>query len=167
MKAQSEFTPSRRRTLAILYQQLGQLYRETSNYAAAVNTFEEMLRLGPEEDRRARVMIIDTYRDARDIPKALDAAAQGGRRLSEGSRHPRHPGACSTAKTRRPIRPPRSFAQLLDGSAADFEIQLDLAQVYRAGQALARSRTGRSRGGKDRARTLRKGNGGLPARRDF
>ena len=74
VKSQSEFTPSRRRTLAILYQQLGQLYRETSNYTAAVNTFEEMLRLGPEEDRRARAMIIDTYRDARDIPKALDAS---------------------------------------------------------------------------------------------
>src|ERR1035437_9131517 len=74
VKAQSEFTPSRRRTLAVLYQQLGQLYRETSNYAATVNTFEEMLRLGPEEDRRARVMIIDTYRAARDISKALDAS---------------------------------------------------------------------------------------------
>ena len=74
VKSQSEFTPSRRRTLAILYQQLGQLYRETGNYAAAVNTFEEMLRLGPEEDRRARAMIIDTYRDARDIPKALEAS---------------------------------------------------------------------------------------------
>jgi tetratricopeptide (TPR) repeat protein len=74
VKTESEFTPSRRRTLAILYQQLGQLYRETSNYTAAVNTFEEMLRLGTEEDRRARVMIMDTYRDARDMPKALDAA---------------------------------------------------------------------------------------------
>src|SRR5271169_4091597 len=30
VKTESEFTPSRRRTLAILYQQLGQLYRETS-----------------------------------------------------------------------------------------------------------------------------------------
>src|SRR6202022_1183041 len=74
VKAQSEFTPSRRRTLAILYQQLGQLYREVGNYSAAVNTFEEMLRLGPEEDRGGRAMIIDTYRVARDIPKALEAS---------------------------------------------------------------------------------------------
>src|SRR4030081_3938024 len=36
VKSQSEFTPSRRRTLAILYQQLGQLYRDVSNYTAAV-----------------------------------------------------------------------------------------------------------------------------------
>ena len=93
VKAESEFTPSRRRTLAILYQQLGQLYRETSNYTAAVNTFEEMLRLGTEEDRRARVLIIDTYRDARDIPKALDAARKAVGRLPEGPFHPDHTGA--------------------------------------------------------------------------
>src|SRR5258708_4394138 len=78
VKTESEFTPSRPRTLAILYQQHGQLYRETSNYTAAVNTFEEMLRLGTEEDRRARVMIMDTYRDARDISKALEAARKAG-----------------------------------------------------------------------------------------
>src|SRR4029077_11712039 len=74
VKAQSEFTPSRRRTLALLYQQLGQLYRETSNTAAAVNTFEEMLRLGPEEDRRARLLTIDTYRHPRHISKALETS---------------------------------------------------------------------------------------------
>jgi tetratricopeptide (TPR) repeat protein len=129
VKTESEFTPSRRRTLAILYQQLGQLYRETSNYTAAVNTFEEMLRLGTEEDRRARVLIMDTYRDARDISKALDAA---------------HKAAAAYPKDR-PIlveqallygenaQADQSVSQLralLDGSAADFEIQLDIAQVY-------------------------------------
>ncbi len=137
MKAQSEFTPTRRRTLAILYQQLGQLYREASNYTAAVNTFEEMLRLGPEEDRRARVMIIDTYREARDIPKALDAAHKARGRLSEGSTNSHHAGVALTVKMRRPIRPFRSFARLLDGTAADFEIQLDIAQVYEQGKRWA------------------------------
>jgi tetratricopeptide (TPR) repeat protein len=129
VKTESEFTPSRRRTLAILYQQLGQLYRETSNYTAAVNTFEEMLRLGAEEDRRARVMIMDTYRDAREMPKALDAA---------------HKAAVAYPKDRAILiaqalllgenaQADQSVAQLralLDGSAADFEIQLNIAQVY-------------------------------------
>jgi tetratricopeptide (TPR) repeat protein len=133
VKAQSEFTPSRRRTLAILYQQLGQLYREVSNYSAAVNTFEEMLRLGPEEDRRARVMIIDTYRAARDIPKALDAS----RKAIEA--YPRDRGIKTAqalllgenAQTDQAIS---QLRQLLDGSSADFEIQLDLAQVDQQGR---------------------------------
>ena len=93
VKTESEFTPSRRRTLAILYQQLGQLYRETSNYTAAVNTFEEMLRLGAEEDRRARVMIIDTYREARDMLQGARRRAQSRGRLSQGPLHPDRTGA--------------------------------------------------------------------------
>src|SRR5216683_3331558 len=55
VKAQSAAQPTRRRSLAILYQQLGQLYRATQNYQAAVFTYEELGRLGEEEDRRARM----------------------------------------------------------------------------------------------------------------
>src|SRR5207244_4794751 len=68
---QSPAVPSRRRSLAILYQQLGQLYRDTQNYQAAIYTFEELGHLGEEEDRRARMLIMDTYRAAKDLSKAL------------------------------------------------------------------------------------------------
>src|SRR5947207_14001576 len=71
IKGQSPTVPSRRRSLAILYQPLGQLYRDTQIYQAAIYTFEELGHLGEEEDRRARTMIMDTYRVARDLPKAL------------------------------------------------------------------------------------------------
>jgi tetratricopeptide (TPR) repeat protein len=133
VKSQSEFTPSRRRTLAILYQQLGQLYRETSNYTAAVNTFEEMLRLGPEEDHRARALIIDTYRDARDVPKALDASRKAidaypkdrGIRLTQALLYGENAQTDQAATLLR---------AMLDGSSGDFEIQLDLAQVYEQGR---------------------------------
>src|SRR5436190_6532250 len=62
IKGQSATMPSRRRSLSILYQQLGQLYREVQNYQAAIYTFEELGHLGDEEDRRARLMIMDNYR---------------------------------------------------------------------------------------------------------
>src|SRR5260370_24668504 len=71
VKGQSPALPSRRRPLAILYQQLGQLYRATQNYQAAIYTFEELGRLGEEEDRRARMMSMDKHRAAKDLPKAL------------------------------------------------------------------------------------------------
>jgi len=129
VKTESEFTPSRRRTLAILYQQLGQLYREASNYTAAVNTFEEMLRLGAEEDRRARVMIMDTYRDARDMPKALDAARKAA------DAYPKDRGiliaqALLFGENAQADQAVAKLHSLLDGSAADFEVQLDIAQVF-------------------------------------
>src|SRR5580700_973410 len=129
VKTESEFTPSRRRTLAILYQQLGQLYRETSNYTAAVNTFEEMLRLGTEEDRRARVMIIDTYRDARDISKALDAAHKAAEAYPK-VRSIRISQALLFGENAQADQAASQLRALLDGSAEDFEIQLDIAQVY-------------------------------------
>jgi tetratricopeptide (TPR) repeat protein len=129
VKTESEFTPSRRRTLAILYQQLGQLYRETSNYTAAVNTFEEMLRLGTEEDRRARVMIMDTYRDARDISKALDAAHKAVDAYPK-DRSIRIAQALLFGENAQADQAVSQLRALLDASAADFEIQLDIAQVY-------------------------------------
>ena len=129
VKTESEFTPSRRRTLAILYQQLGQLYRETSNYAAAVNTFEEMLRLGAEEDRRARVMIIETYREARDISKALDAAHKAADAYPK-DRSILIAQALLFGENAQADQAVSQLRALLDGSAADFEIQLDIAQVY-------------------------------------
>src|SRR5258707_14852844 len=76
IKGQSPTPPSRRRSLAILYQQLGQLYRDTQNYPAAIYTFEELGHLGEEEDRRARIIIMDTYRAAKDLPKALHAVQE-------------------------------------------------------------------------------------------
>ncbi len=129
VKSESEFTPSRRRTLAILYQQLGQLYRETSNYSAAVNTFEEMLRLGSEEDRRARVMIIDTYRDARDISKALDAARKAADAYPK-DRSILIAQALLFGENAQADQATSQLRGLLDGSSADFEVQLDIAQVY-------------------------------------
>jgi tetratricopeptide (TPR) repeat protein len=129
VKSESEFTPSRRRTLAILYQQLGQLYRENSNYTAAVNTFEEMIRLGPEEDRRARVMIMDTYRDARDMPKALETARKAADAYPK-ERSILIAQALLFGENAQADQAVSRLKALLDGSPADFEIHLDIAQVY-------------------------------------
>src|SRR6266436_1662318 len=76
VKGQSTVLPSRRRSLAILYQELGQLYKERQNYQAAIFTFNELSHLGDEEDRRARLLIMDAYRSAKDLSKALQAGKE-------------------------------------------------------------------------------------------
>ena len=129
VKAESEFTPSRRRTLAILYQQLGQLYRETSNYTAAVNTFEEMMHLGTEEDRRARVLVIDTYKDARDVPKALDAARKAVDAYPK-DRSILIAQALLLGENAQADQAVSKLKALLDGSPSDFEVQIDIGQIY-------------------------------------
>ena len=61
---------------------LGQLYRDEQNYSAAINTFRGDGALGPEEDLRGRMLIIDTYRADHDLPHAFDEAKQGAERAS-------------------------------------------------------------------------------------
>jgi tetratricopeptide (TPR) repeat protein len=133
IKGQSSVLPTRRRSLAILYQQLGQLYRDTQNYQAAVFTYEELGHLGEEEDRRARLLIMDTYRLAKDLPKALaagkeatakypsDASIRSSLALLQGE----------NGQTDEAVKTLRS--QLTGAGGADRETYLDIAQVYERG----------------------------------
>jgi Flp pilus assembly protein TadD len=98
-----------------------------------VNTFEEMLRLGPEEDRRARAMIIDTYRLARDVPKALDASRKALETYPK-DRALRTTQALLLGQNAQTDQAVAQLRQMLDGTAGDFEIQLDLAQVQEQGR---------------------------------
>ena len=129
VKSESEFAPARTRSLGILYQLLGQLYRDEQNYPAAINTFEEMVRLGPEQDLRARLLIIDTYRANRDLAHAFDEASKA---LSE---HPRDRGllisqALLYGENKQPELAAQSLQPLLENSPSDLEIYSNLAQVY-------------------------------------
>jgi tetratricopeptide (TPR) repeat protein len=57
--------------LAILYEQLGHAYREEQNYPAAIKTYQDMGQLGPEAQKRAQMLLIDTYRENRDLDRAI------------------------------------------------------------------------------------------------
>jgi tetratricopeptide (TPR) repeat protein len=133
IKGQSTVLPSRRRSLAILYQQLGQLYRDTQNFQAAVYTYQELGHLGEDEDRRARLLLMDTYRAAKDLPKALaagkeavakypnDSSVQAGEALLLGE----------SGQTDEAVKILR--AQLAH-SDSDRETYLNIAQVYERGR---------------------------------
>ena len=133
LKSQSTVLPSRRRSLAILYQQLGQLYRDTQNFQAAVYTFEELGRLGDEEDRRSRMLIMDTYRAAKDLPKALQAGKDAL------AKYPSDPGLRTSnalllgenGQTDEAVKVLRSQ---LTRTEADRDIYLNIAQVYERGR---------------------------------
>lgn len=65
------------RTLAVLYEQLGRLNREVENFPAAVSAYRELQRLDTESEKRARALIADTYRLAKDMPRALEESRKG------------------------------------------------------------------------------------------
>jgi tetratricopeptide (TPR) repeat protein len=126
---QSTVLPSRRRSLAILYQQLGQLYRDRQNFQAAAYTYDELGHLGDEEDRRSRMLLMDTYREARDLPKALqvgkDAIAKYPKDPAVQSREASLLG--ENGQTDEAVKLLRSQ---LSNTEADRETYLNIAQVY-------------------------------------
>jgi tetratricopeptide (TPR) repeat protein len=133
IKGQSPSVPSRRRSLAILYQQLGQLYRDTQNYPAAIYTFEELGHLGDEEDRRARMMIMDTYRAAKDLPKALQTGKEA---LAKYPADPaiRTSHALLLGENGQTDEAVKILRAQLHGDAADRDTLLNIAQVFERGR---------------------------------
>ena len=136
VKGQSASIPSRRRSLAVLYQQLGQLYRDTQNFQPAVNTYEELARLGDEEDRRARLLIMDTYRMAKDLPKALLAGKEAV------AKYPKDPGIKSSyalllGETSQTDEAAKLLRLQLNGTESDREVYLNIAQIYERGRRYA------------------------------
>src|ERR1700719_1785525 len=133
IKAQSKVLPSRRRSLAILYQQLGMLYRDTQNFQAAIYTFQELGHLGDEEDRRARMMIMDTYRAAKDLSKALQTGKEA---LAKYPADPaiRTSHALLLGENGQTDDAVKILRAQLHGEAGDRETYLNIAQVYERGR---------------------------------
>src|SRR5437660_4383735 len=133
IKGQAATMPSRKRSLSILYQQLGQLYREVQNYQAAIYTFEELGHLGEEEDRRARMMIMDTYRAAKDLQKALQTGKEAM------AKYPADPGirtsyALLIGENEQTDDAVKILRAQLHGDASDRDTYLNIAQVYERGR---------------------------------
>src|SRR5277367_4944104 len=121
-------TESSPNALAILYEQLGHAYREEENYSAAIQTYQEMAKLGPDAQKRAEMLLIDTYRESRDLDRAI---AETKKALEASPNDP------SLTVTLAMLYGEKSDADaatklldgLLRGNDSDQEIYLNLAQV--------------------------------------
>jgi len=122
-----------RRTLAILYEQLGRLYREVENYSAAVLTFREMLKLDAETDKRARAMIADTYRMSKDITSALEESRKG-LELYPQDRGLQITHALLLGESGATDKAAEFLRGLFQAGAGDQELYITLAQVYERGR---------------------------------
>jgi tetratricopeptide (TPR) repeat protein len=63
--------------LAVLYEQLGHAYLDAENYPGAIRTFEGMEKLGPDVQKRAQMLLIDAYRQSRDLDRAIGETKKG------------------------------------------------------------------------------------------
>jgi tetratricopeptide (TPR) repeat protein len=133
VKSQSAVLPSRRRSLSVLYQQLGMLYRDVQNYQAAIYTFQELAHLGDEEDHRARMLIMDTYRIAKDMPKALQAGREAMAKYPNDASI-RSSLALLLGENQQTDDAVKLLETDLKGTSADRETYLSLSQVYERGR---------------------------------
>jgi tetratricopeptide (TPR) repeat protein len=146
LKSQTTAAPTNRRSLAILYEQLGRLYTEMEKIPAAVNTFNELAHLGDEEARRAALLTASTYISARDLPHAMEAVDRG---LAQS------PQDRDLRLTRARVLGLKGDADqaatllrgMLSRSSQDVEIFLDLAQVYQQNRRYADAEAALGEGG--------------------
>ncbi len=120
-------------TMAILYEQLGALFREVENYSAAIETFDALRQLGPDQDKRARELLIDTYRVDRQLDKALEESAQAIAAYPD-DRSFVITRAALLAEKGQPLEGASLIHGLMKSSPNDFELYLTLAQVYERGR---------------------------------
>jgi tetratricopeptide (TPR) repeat protein len=133
VKANSERPADSRRTLGILYEQLGRLYREVENFTAALHTFEEMKKLGKEEEKRAWALIMDTYRASKEIGRAL-AESRKALEFYPQDRGLQLSYALLVGENGETDEAAKLLRRMLTHTSQDREIHLSLAQVYERGR---------------------------------
>jgi len=122
--------------LAILYEELGRIYREKEDYASAERSYEELAKLGPEEAKRAQMLLIDTYRESHEIDRAI-AETQKALKVNEKDRSLLVTYAILLGEKTQTDEAEKVLRGLLRHNADDEEIYLDLAQVEERGRHYA------------------------------
>ena len=123
-------------TLAILYEQLGHVYRDKEDYAAAERAYGELLKLGPEEQRRGRLLLIDAYRADHELDRAL---AEAKRALDA---YPKDQDlkvtyAMLLGEKGQTDQATEILRGMLHGNDADRDVYLNIAQVSERGRRFA------------------------------
>jgi Tfp pilus assembly protein PilF len=122
--------------MAILYEQLGRAYRDQENYPAAERTFEDLMKLGPVEQKRGRMLLIDTYRASHDIDRAI-AETQKAMQADPKEDDLRVTYAMLLGEKGKTEEGAKILRGMLHGNNSDRETYLNLAQVEERGRRFA------------------------------
>jgi tetratricopeptide (TPR) repeat protein len=119
--------------LAILYEQLGRAFGLQQKYAAAIDTYAEMAKLGPDSQRRAELLLINAYRDSRDLDRAI---AEAKKALAT---YPKDSDFIVTLAMLYGEKADTATATqllqgILKGDDSDQQIYIDIAQVQQRGK---------------------------------
>ena len=119
--------------LAILYEEMGRIYREKKDYSSAEKSYEELAKLGPESAKRAQMLLIDTYRESHEIDRAL-TETQKAIKDSPKDRGLVVTYAILLGEKGQLDEADKVLRGLLKGGDDDEDVYLDLAQVQERGR---------------------------------
>jgi tetratricopeptide (TPR) repeat protein len=110
---------------------LGGLYQKVEQYTAAADTYRQMAELDPDAAPRATAEIVETYRQAKDFPKA-EAEAEAASKKYPNDRLVRGVHASLLADLGKTDQALAETRKLLDGKndKNDRETYISLAQIY-------------------------------------
>jgi tetratricopeptide (TPR) repeat protein len=122
--------------LGILYEELGRVYREKEDYTSAEHCYEDMAKLGSEQAKRAQMLLIDTYRESHNVDRAI-SETQKALKENPNDRGLMVTEAILLGEKNQTDEADKILNGMLEHSAADQEIYLDLAQVQERGRHYA------------------------------
>ena len=126
------YTPGEQQNRALLYERLGLLYRNNSQYKEAADSFRELGLLGVDFGPRAASQLMETWRAAKDWPKAVEEADAANKRFPN-DRMVKLVRANILAETGKSELAASELKSLLDGKS-DREVYLSLAQIHDKGK---------------------------------
>jgi tetratricopeptide (TPR) repeat protein len=127
-KTDSSYTAGEANNRAVFLERLGSIQRDMSKTDAALETFRKMLSLGDENAVRGYQQIIDTYREAKDWPKATATAREAVQKMPN-DRGLKMVLASQLADSGEPDKAIAEVRSLLKGDADDRDVYIALAQM--------------------------------------
>jgi tetratricopeptide (TPR) repeat protein len=126
--AKKTYSASEKGNRTTLLERLGYLYRQIEQYPQAVEAFRQIPDLDPDAAPRASAEIVETYRAAKDFPKA-EAEADAAIKKYPDDRVVRSVHASLLADMGKTDQAVAETRKLMDGKN-DREVYLNLAQIY-------------------------------------
>jgi tetratricopeptide (TPR) repeat protein len=126
--AKKTYSVSEKSSRSFLLSNLGELERNVEQYPAAVDTFRQLADLDPDGGARAEAEIIETYREAKDYPKA-EAEADSAVKKFPKDRIVSATRASVLSDMGKTDAAAAEARRLMDGKN-DREVDLTLADIY-------------------------------------
>jgi tetratricopeptide (TPR) repeat protein len=128
-RPEDQYTAAEANNRAVFLERLGMIYRSQEKFDQAIEAFRQVAGLGKGQAARGEQLIVDTLRQNRQLPKALEEAEAAVQKFPD-ERPLRILRAYLLGEIGRVEEATQQLQAFLNHTPADREIYLSIAQVY-------------------------------------